>query len=466
MRSESVHPGAWPIAETTARFVLESGKNPVYSPVCIHEGLRALRLGAAGNSATELDGLVETAGGIQDRYSLAHDNADFGHDGYAAHIATGIWLDEKANPQDQFLAACVREGIACTQVPLESPSTSDDISQWITDRTDGLLKPRISLSPMSLACVVSALYFKDAWETHFLRMNTENDTFYSKKDAIETAFMVSENELRASDFDYGTIVERPLLSGGSMVLVLPETDTTLEELLVNESLWRDIPAFDVDPTNVELHLPKFTCELTVDNMAQTLVRAGFASAQSPDLIPMVGTAQTAVSYVHGAKISVDEDGLEGGAYFAVAACAGLPWDEPEPTPPRVIKFDKPFLYAVLSKNRQPLFIGTVTNPESDPFAWIPLPSNEEKGSEGGWIDLDEEIPDVCRITLETECPGPFYGITCGIYGWLVHTTWADDYAEAMLKYEGMKKDLRAYAAVCDAANFDSARWAEEFTGRW
>ena len=47
-----------------------------------------------------------------------------------------------------------------------------------------------------------------------------------------------------------------------------------------------------------------------------------------------------------------------------------------------------------------------------------------KGSENGTILKDEEYNDLCRITLE-KC-SRYYAVTCGIYGELVHTAFADD----------------------------------------
>lgn len=52
---------------------------------------------------------------------------------------------------------------------------------------------------------------------------------------------------------------------------------------------------------------------------------------------------------------------------------------------------------------------------------------------------------MCRITLEKGCPTVPYGITCSVYGLMMHTTWADTHQEAMEKYEGMKQGLRECA---------------------
>jgi hypothetical protein len=53
-----------------------------------------------------------------------------------------------------------------------------------------------------------------------------------------------------------------------------------------------------------------------------------------------------------------------------------------------------------------------------------------QGSEQGIILQDEEYAHETRITLE-QCHYPPFAITCGIYGWMVHTTFASSKDEAM-----------------------------------
>ncbi|HEX7958144.1 MAG TPA: hypothetical protein VF508_14445 [Pyrinomonadaceae bacterium] len=64
----------------------------------------------------------------------------------------------------------------------------------------------------------------------------------------------------------------------------------------------------------------------------------------------------------------------------------------------------------------------------------------QTGSEGGIILRDEEHPYGSRITLERGGYRPF-SITCGIYGWMVHTRFFSDEAEAQSAFEKMKLGL-------------------------
>jgi hypothetical protein len=64
------------------------------------------------------------------------------------------------------------------------------------------------------------------------------------------------------------------------------------------------------------------------------------------------------------------------------------------------------------------------------------------GSESGIILLDEEHADGARITLERDGHTPF-AITCGIYGWMVHTRFFDNEEDAGRAYEYMKQALNS-----------------------
>ena len=98
--------------------------------------------------------------------------------------------------------------------------------------------------------------------------------------------------------------------------------------------------------------------------------------------------------------------------------------------------------------------------------WVSLGTEGEQGSEGGRIIADEEYADACRITLEKECPIEPYGITCSIYGLMVHTTWASTLAEAMNKYEGTKKELADFVETYADEESLYGAWCSDFVGRW
>jgi hypothetical protein len=65
--------------------------------------------------------------------------------------------------------------------------------------------------------------------------------------------------------------------------------------------------------------------------------------------------------------------------------------------------------------------------------WRPYASGATiggRGSEDGIIIRDEEHELGARITLERECRQIPFAVTCGVYGWFVHTRYAGSEDEA------------------------------------
>ena len=72
----------------------------------------------------------------------------------------------------------------------------------------------------------------------------------------------------------------------------------------------------------------------------------------------------------------------------------------------------------------------------------------QRGSEEGTIVRDEEHALGARITLERETRAAPFAITCGIYGWMLHTRFFGDEAEAETEYARMRE---AIGALLEAA---------------
>jgi hypothetical protein len=80
------------------------------------------------------------------------------------------------------------------------------------------------------------------------------------------------------------------------------------------------------------------------------------------------------------------------------------------------------------------------------------------GSEEGTIMRDEEYSLGARISLERDCRAAPFAITCGIYGWLMHTRFFSSKYEAEMQYEGMKSALAMLLEVAQkTAEIDGGR---------
>ena len=86
----------------------------------------------------------------------------------------------------------------------------------------------------------------------------------------------------------------------------------------------------------------------------------------------------------------------------------------------------------------------------DAGSWQPFEGGTsigERGSEGGIILRDDEYRGEARITLERGDRSSSFAITCGVYGWMVHTRFFSTLAEAEGEYALMQPEL---AAIADA----------------
>lgn len=63
------------------------------------------------------------------------------------------------------------------------------------------------------------------------------------------------------------------------------------------------------------------------------------------------------------------------------------------------------------------------------------------GSEGGVTVFDEEHPLGARITFERDTHTAPFAITCGIYGWMMHTRFIGLEREACSQYDLMRSAL-------------------------
>ena len=84
----------------------------------------------------------------------------------------------------------------------------------------------------------------------------------------------------------------------------------------------------------------------------------------------------------------------------------------------------------------------------DESGWYPFDDGRTigtAGSEAGVILADDEHGDGARITLERDTRSAPFAITCGIYGWMMHTCRFGDEAQARRDYDAMKQALGAIA---------------------
>lgn len=356
---------AWRIARALGRELVSQSANAVWSPACVASLLAVAREGASGTTRRELDALLGAGSYPGIGNFLEKDDpfglkplGSWGYEDYAASMTIATWISDTASPSDAFLRRCADCSVHVSIADLGNPQVGREVSDWISEQTHGLLSPDVELSPLALACLVSALYLKDAWEDPFYEDETETGAFHAPDGDTQVAYMNGIHSSKVIEKNGFTAFELGLSQGASMLFALPDGDSVrFEDAL---PLLEQLSRGEGNQENIDLSFPRFECETTVSNLDSLLTAAGVSTACAMELAPMVGEAVASTQIVHGAKLSLDERGIEAGAYTKMIVCAGaLPFDLPGP---RRIVLDRPFYVALASRNGTPLFIGNITNP--------------------------------------------------------------------------------------------------------
>lgn len=356
---------AWRVARALGRGLMSQNANTVWSPACVASLLAVAREGASGTTRHELDALLGADNRLGTGNFLEKDDpfglkplGTWGYKDYAASMAVAAWISNAAGPSDAFLRRCADCNVHVSIADLGNPQVGREVSGWISKQTRGLLSPSVELSPLVLACLVSALYIKDAWEDPFHKDATKTGAFHATDGDIQVAYMNEICSNRVIEKNGFTAFELGLSQGASMLFALPDGGSgRFEDAL---PLLEQLSRGEGDQEDIDLSIPRFECETTVSNLDSLLAAAGVSTASAMELVPMVGEAAASTQIVHGAKLSLDERGIEASAYTKMIVCASaLPFDLPEP---RRIILDRPFYVALVSRTGTPLFIGNITTP--------------------------------------------------------------------------------------------------------
>lgn len=356
---------AWRIARALERELVSQSANAVWSPACVASLLAVAREGASGTTRRELDALLG-AGSCPDIGNFLEKDDPFGlkplgswgYEDYAASMTVATWISDTASPSDAFLRRYADCSVHASITDLGNPQVGREVSDWISEQTRGSLSPSVELSPLVLACLVSALYLKDAWEDPFYENETKTGAFHAPDIDTQVAYMNGICPSRVIEKNGFTAFGLGLSQGASMLFALPDGDSVrFEDAL---PLLEQLSRGEGSQEDIDLSIPRFECETTVSNLDSPLAAAGVSTACAMELVPMVGKSVASTQIVHGAKFSVDEQGIEAGAYTKMITVTGASFfDLPEP---RRIILDRPFYVALISRNGTPLFIGNITTP--------------------------------------------------------------------------------------------------------
>ncbi len=352
----------------------EAGENGVCSPLNVYMALAMLAESTAGESRQELLSLLN-APDLETLRARANAlwRANYCDDGrLTARLAASLWLRDDTAYKEETVETLSREHYASVfSGPMEDPEYTAALRRWMNKQTEGLLTDQIDgleFSSDTAAALVTALYYQTAWAEPFCA--PAEQVFHSPAGDREHSFMRRTEETALYEGKGFQAAGCDLAGGGSMYFLLPDEGLSPEELLRREEALDFLLSAEgrgnTDGRQVELTLtvPEFDVSGQIDLIGKLKdlgVTAVFDKARA-DFSPLTTDLKVPITLgkaEHGARLSVDENGVTGAAYTILMPTYGA---LPEEREKAELTLDRPFLFVVTNEEGLPLFVGIVNEP--------------------------------------------------------------------------------------------------------
>jgi serine protease inhibitor len=337
--------------------------NVVSSPGSLLIALAMLRAGATGDTAAEMDRVLQLPSANRDEAinavlgSLEKFDGDPGSVDEdnpprkpVMHAANGLFVDKGVPTGKPFLETLARHfGTGVYPVDFsDEGATKPAINAWVNRNTGGRIKEApAQYDPHNTFSLLNSLYFASAWRAPFDANATSDLPFTTATgEEIDVPAMHNELSMKYAEGAGWQGVDLPYADGFVMRLVLPEVTAApaarpTPTAFGTEKLTEIADAFDAaQPEPVQIQLPRWDHKSSFDlrkvfeslGLQKTLnTTEDFNNIQPRMMITQA--AQTA-------NITVAEKGT---IAAAVTQINGMATSAP-PQPERTIDFDRPFHY--------------------------------------------------------------------------------------------------------------------------
>ena len=367
---------AIPIARAEQLFALDllrampaDTSNLVLSPSSLATALAMLQIGARGSTASEIAGVLHTAG-LSARQqaagwaALTELQAD--DSGSVLESANSVWQQRGLTLRAAYMSALAqyfRTGVWQVDFAHDLAGATSAINGWVTSHTHGKITKLFDggdIDQSTVLVLANAEYFKAAWQYKF-DPNLTHDAAFHRADGsqVSVPFMNYKGQLASTTTSQYQAAQLPYSGGRFAAQVIMPTHGTLPDLL--RSLTPDDFATIANAPVIgdrQLLLPKFTAQ-TYTHLNSALQQMGMHTAFSvaADFSPMSPTPLMVQTVAQRDYLKVDEDGTEAAAVTGI----GMQPTAMVPTP----TFDHPFLFLVRDTSTGAiLFAGQIQDPSA------------------------------------------------------------------------------------------------------
>ena len=359
-----------------AAAAVGAGQNVILSPYGVSAVLSMLDVGAAGETATQIESALSLPGSgaaVAPAYaSLAcADESDGSSNGNQLSIANALWGQQGTPFQASFLSTLARGYSAPLQQAdfvHDAGGATNDINQWVSTETEGAIPTLFQpgqLDASTRLVLVNAVYFKGTWATGFDPDATAPLPFTLEGGSqVPVPTMDGTMTLSQGTGNGFEVVEVPY-KGGAMAIdiLLPSGGSlaTLEASLTPAALQAALASL-ATTKDVELFLPRFSfsTRLVLNPVLTGLGMSDVFRADRANLSGVDGAQDLSVSVVvQQAMIEVDEQGTVAAAATGVGVITAVAQT------PSAVHVDHPFLFVLRdTRTGSVLFMGHVEDPRA------------------------------------------------------------------------------------------------------
>jgi serpin B len=350
--------------------------NVVCSPLSLTRALGMARMGAAGETAREMDAVLRypaDAGAAFQALVQALEPPLVGRKedkqpAYTLEIAASLWARESTPFQPDFLRR-LKDGFASEMHAVdfrEAEKARSAINAWTAQRTNDRIQeiiPAGLIDADTRLVLVDTVRFLGAWDEPFKAANTKTLPFtLDDGSTVQASLMHRVDFCSYAETATSQVVELPFQRGAmSLVVVLPKAGQKLDDVVRTEdfALWTSTLA----ARRVNVALPKFRFNFGGE-LKPVLQKLGLARPFQPgvaDFSGMLAEPLMIGAVIQQAFVSVDENGAEAAAATAVMMVRGSA--KPQDVDPVVFNADHPFVFFLRHRaTGAVLFAGRVSDP--------------------------------------------------------------------------------------------------------
>lgn len=361
--------------------------NAVVSPVSVAIALTMTGSGAKGETLAEFRKILgNDISGMQD-FIECYINQINSDSELGIKLANSVWFNAQKNRlkiNSDFENLCRTRFSADIFKEEFTAATADKINEWISGKTDGLIDKVLEEIPDdAVAYLINTVLFESEWAGNYTSRDVVPNSLFTTADGRKQSITMLKSTEPVNDTVYfklgkTEVVCKSYKNGYEFVAMLPDEGVSIKNALDSFSGNEFVKAVTktnvnengeilcgIHPLNVYLPKFEFECKFRLSETLKAMGMTNSFNAAKADFTEMATSSRGNIyinEVFHNTYIKFDEKGTKAAASTAVEMFDECVSEPPQTT--KTIKFDRPFIYVIVSPEGIPLFAGTVTDFEA------------------------------------------------------------------------------------------------------